>query len=82
MKFALDGNRPIYESDRRYLRDRLQIWSKQNLEKVKSIQSEDSKIIKNATANAESPLLVLKMRLAKGEITKEEFDDLKKLLDE
>lgn len=35
---------------------------------------------KKATSSSEEPLNILKVRLAKGEITKEEFEDLKKSL--
>jgi hypothetical protein len=42
MKFAMEKNRPIYQSDRQYLRDRYKIWVEQNLDKSKSIESEDA----------------------------------------
>lgn len=37
---------------------------------------------KTEVSSSESPLVLLKLRLAKGEITKAEYDDIKKVLEE
>ena len=50
--------------------------------KKNNIQSASSKQQTDTSKTKEDdPMLVLKMRLAKGEITKEEYEDLKKILE-
>lgn len=49
--------------------------------KKDNIQSTNKQQTDAPRTKEEDPVLVLKMRLAKGEITKEEFEDLKKMLE-
>ncbi|HUL14337.1 MAG TPA: SHOCT domain-containing protein [Candidatus Acidoferrum sp.] len=61
-------------------------WSEKVYEQIVKAKRVESASIQEKTSSAEStknedPIHVLKLRFAKGEITKEEFEDMKKMLE-
>ena len=71
----------IKEIDQQRIKDWVDLNSPclSHIEKAVSKKPEDEK--QEPKSKDEDPLKVLKLRLAKGEITKEEFEELKELID-
>jgi hypothetical protein len=82
IKFALENDRPIYDSDRQYLKDKYKILQQQKPNTTTQTESEN--IPENIESKTSEPseddysLMILKNRLAKGDISPQEFDVLKK----
>lgn len=79
IKSALEGGRTIYESDKQYLKQK-----HAELQEEQKYQETNPKPERKAPSEDDNySLLILKNRLAKGEISPEEYDRLKaKLLEE
>lgn len=85
IKSALEGGRPVFESDKQYLKQKyVELQKKEeSQQKVKPTPPQRDSYERDETSKETSEdddysLMIIKNRLAKGEISPQEFDILKK----
>ena len=90
IKSSLQNGRSVYQSDKQYLKGKFKELQGKQLHEVSTSKSADARISDNATqgnrpkipSENDYPLMILKSRLAKGEIFANDFDFLKRKITE
>ena len=90
IKSCLENGKSIYQSDREYLKGKFKELQGKQLHEVSISKSADARISDNATqgnrpkipSENDYPVMILKSRLAKGEIFAKDFDFLKRKITE
>ena len=90
IKSSLENGRSVYQSDKQYLKGKFKELQGKQLHEVSTSKSADARISDNATqgnrpkipSENDYPVMILKSRLAKGEIFAKDFDFLKRKITE
>ncbi len=81
IKFAIEGGRQLHESDKQYLRQKQdELRLQQNETKTQKRETSEMPYYSKGLSENDYSLMILKNRLAKGEISTEEYDKLRKKL--
>jgi len=90
IKSSLENGRSVYQSDKQYLKGKFKELQGRQIPQVSISESADSRISDNASQGNrpkmplenDYPMMILKSRLAKGEISAKDFDFLKRKITE
>src|SRR5437879_9145239 len=90
IKSSLENGRSVYQSDKQYLKGKFKELQEKQSHEVSTSKSADARISDNATqgnrpkipSENDYPVMILKSRLAKGEIFAKDFDFLKRKITE
>ena len=90
IKSSLENGRSVYQSDKQYLKGKFKELQEKQSHEVSTSKSADARISDNATqgnrpkipSENDYPVMILKSRLAKGEISAKDFDFLKRKITE
>jgi len=90
IKSSIENGRSVYQSDKQYLKGKFKELQGKQSHEVSTSKSADARISDNATqgnrpkipSENDYPVMILKSRLAKGEIFAKDFDFLKRKITE